>query len=101
MPSASRRLDRRAPRADAGEDLDTLFADAVSTPPGAAGLVFLPYLPGERAPIDDDRARGVFAGLSLIHGRGHLTRAALESGGFSTRQVAAPIRKQASASSDW
>ncbi len=77
-----------------GDDLDALFSDAASTPAGAAGLVFLPYLAGERAPMNDDRARGVFAGLSLIHGRGHLTRAVLESGGFALRQVAAPIREQ-------
>ncbi len=69
-----------------------LLQDAALTPPGAAGLVFLPYLAGERAPIDDDRARGVFAGLSLAHGRGHLARAVLEAGGFALRHVAQPIR---------
>ncbi len=76
------------------DDLESLLAEAASTPAGAAGLVFLPYLAGERAPIDDDRARGVFAGLSLVHGRGHLGRAVLESGGFALRHVAAPIRQQ-------
>ena len=79
-----------------GGDLaaDALLEEAEHTPPGAAGLVFLPYLAGERAPIDDDRARGVFAGLSLAHGRGHLTRAVLEAGGFALRHVAEPIREQ-------
>ena len=77
-----------------GDDLDGLLRAATSAPPGAAGLVFLPYLAGERAPIHDDRARGVFAGLSLAHGRGHLTRAVLEAGGFALRHVAEPIRAQ-------
>jgi xylulokinase len=77
-----------------GDDLDDLLRDATSTPAGAAGLVFLPYLAGERAPIDDERARGMFAGLSLAHGRGHLTRAVLESGGFALRHVAEPIRER-------
>ncbi|MCY7419446.1 MAG: hypothetical protein LH650_13325 [Chloroflexi bacterium] len=71
---------------------DALLQDAALTPPGAAGLVFLPYLAGERAPIHDARARGVFAGLGLAHGRGHLVRAVLEAGGFALRHVAQPIR---------
>jgi xylulokinase len=75
-----------------GAAAERLIHDAAQTPPGAAGLVFLPYLAGERAPIDDDRARGIFAGLGLGHGRGHLTRAVLEAGGFALRHVAQPIR---------
>jgi len=77
-----------------GAAADTLLAEAGAAPPGAAGLVFLPYLAGERAPIDDDRARGVFAGLSLAHRRGHLARAVLEAGGFALRHVAEPIRER-------
>jgi xylulokinase len=77
-----------------GPAVEELLADAWRTPPGAAGLVFLPYLAGERAPIHDDRARGVFAGLGLAHGRGHLARAVLEAGGFALRHVAEPIRAQ-------
>ena len=80
----------------------TCCAKRRDVPPGAAGLVFLPYLAGERAPIDDDRARGVFAGLSLAHGRGHLVRAVLEAGAFALRHVAEPIRgARASVSSGW
>jgi xylulokinase len=45
---------------------------------GADGLIFLPYLTGERTPHFDPNARGVFAGLSLSHGMGHLTRAVME-----------------------
>ena len=52
-----------------------------ATPPGADGLVFLPYLAGERSPIWDPQARGVLAGLTLGHGRGHIARAIVEAVG--------------------
>lgn len=68
-----------------------LIDEAFATPVGAEGLVFLPYLSGERAPIDDMRARGVLAGLSLGHGGAHITRAVLEAGGYALRHVAEPI----------
>jgi xylulokinase len=45
---------------------------------GAAGVVALPYLRGERTPVWDERARGVFFGIDLAHGRGHLYRALVE-----------------------
>lgn len=51
---------------------------AGSTPAGANGLIFLPYLLGERAPYWDPEARGVLFGLSLTHGRRHIVRATLE-----------------------
>ncbi|MBT2304647.1 hypothetical protein J7E70_29950 [Variovorax paradoxus] len=51
---------------------------ARDVPPGAEGLLFLPYLMGERSPIWDAKASGVFVGLGLHHGRGHLYRAVLE-----------------------
>ena len=51
---------------------------AQDLPPGAQGLLFLPYLMGERSPIWDARASGAFVGLSLHHGRAHLYRAVLE-----------------------
>lgn len=53
---------------------------------GAGGLVFLPYLLGERTPYMDSGARGAFVGLSLEHGRGHLTRAVMEGVALSLRQ---------------
>jgi xylulokinase len=71
---------------------DVLLEAAFEAPVGAAGLVFLPYLAGERAPIQDERARGVLAGLSLGHGRAHIARAVLEAGGYALRHVAEPIR---------
>ena len=71
--------------------IDELLVEAAQTAPGADGLVFLPYLAGERAPIWDDAARGMFFGLTLAHGRGHLVRAVLEAAGLAVRHVADPI----------
>ncbi len=51
---------------------------AQEIPPGAQGLLFLPYLVGERTPHMDPQARGVFLGLTPSHGRGHLVRAVME-----------------------
>lgn len=62
-----------------------LFAQAESIPPGANGLLLLPYFSGERTPINDTQARGVFAGLTLAHRREHLYRAVLESVAYGIR----------------
>ncbi len=70
---------------------ETLFAEAASVGPGADGLVFLPYLAGERAPVFDDSARGAFVGLTLAHGRPQLARAVLEGAALALRDVAQPI----------
>ena len=70
---------------------DELFAAAAATEPGADGLLFLPYLAGERAPIFDEQARGAFVGLTLGHGHGHLARAVLEGAAFAIRDVAEPL----------
>jgi xylulokinase len=56
-----------------------LTAEAEAVTPGSGGLVILPYYSGERTPLNDPYARGVIAGLSLAHGRGHLYRAILEA----------------------
>lgn len=70
---------------------DALLQEAAVTPPGAEGLVFLPYLAGERSPIWDPDARGVLAGLTLAHTRGHIARAILEASALAIRHVAAPM----------
>ena len=70
---------------------ETLLGEAAATPPGADGLVFLPYLAGERSPIWDPEARGVLAGLTLGHGRGHIARAIVEASALAIRHVAAPM----------
>ena len=66
---------------------ERLLASAAAVPPGAGGLLFLPYLHGERAPIWDAAARGVFFGLNGGHRHGHLVRAVLEGVAFSLRHV--------------
>ena len=68
-----------------GADYDTLVAEAADTPAGSEGLVFLPYLTGERTPHLDPLARGVFLGLTARHTRGHLTRALMEGVLFGLR----------------
>jgi xylulokinase len=60
---------------------------AASSPAGAGGLVFLPYLAGERAPVWDPHARGVFLGLSLETGREETARAIAEGTCFAIRDV--------------
>ena len=70
---------------------DQLFVEAASVPPGAEGLIFLPYMAGERAPIFDEDARGAFVGLTLAHRRAHLVRAVLEGAAFAMRHVAEPL----------
>ena len=68
-----------------------LIDEAAEVTPGADGLIFLPYLAGERSPIWDPEARGAFVGLTLQHGRAHLTRAVLEAAALAIRHVAEPI----------
>jgi xylulokinase len=63
----------------------TLFKGAASVPPGANGLLMLPYFSGERTPINDPHARGVIAGLSLSTTRADMYRAALESVAYGVR----------------
>jgi xylulokinase len=57
---------------------DVMIEHAQRVPAGCEGLLFLPYLSGERTPYADANARGVFSGLSLRHTRAHMTRAVLE-----------------------
>jgi len=66
-------------------DYDKLTERAGTAPPGSEGLVFLPYLTGERSPHLDPRARGVFFGLTSRHDLSHMTRAVMEGVAFSLR----------------
>lgn len=65
---------------------------AAATPPGAEGLVFLPYMNGERTPHADANARGVFFGLNPRHTRGHMVRAIMEGVVFGLRDSVEIIR---------
>ncbi len=62
-----------------GASIDALVAEAAAAPPGADGLLVLPYFAGERSPLFDPSARGVIAGLTLSHRRGHIARAIYEA----------------------
>ncbi len=66
-------------------DYDKLTERAATAPPGSEGLVFLPYLTGERSPHLDPHARGAFFGLTSRHDLGHMTRAVIEGVAFSLR----------------
>lgn len=68
-----------------GESFDELVASAAAIPPGSDGLLFLPYLTGERTPHPDPLARGAFVGLTVRHTRAHLTRAVLEGVAFGLK----------------
>jgi xylulokinase len=66
---------------------EALYELAAEAPAGAGGLIFLPYLAGERAPLWDPHARGVFQGLSLATGRAELARAVSEGVCFAILDV--------------
>ncbi len=68
-----------------GTDFGDLVAEAEHVPPGSDGLLFLPYLTGERTPYPDPDVRGSFVGLTVRHGRPHMTRAVLEGVAFGLR----------------
>ena len=78
----------------------TLAAEAAASPPGAKGLLMLPYFSGERTPLHDPDARGTFFGLNLTHTRGDMYRALIEGIAMGTAHVievcrevgAAPMR---------
>lgn len=68
-------------------EYETLFAEAETVAPGCDGLLFLPYILGERAPIWNAAARGVFFGLSIGHKREHLVRAVMEAVIFAVYSI--------------
>jgi xylulokinase len=70
--------------------MDKLAADV---PPGAERLIFLPYMMGERSPHPDPDCRGVFFGLSAMHGRPHLIRSVLEGVAFSQLECVEVFRE--------
>lgn len=65
--------------------LDQLNEIAQETPPGSDGVVFLPYMAGERSPIWDPNAKGVYYGLDFNKTKGHMVRAAMEGVAFSLK----------------
>ncbi len=75
-----------------GVTYDDLMTQAASVPPGAGGLLFLPYLTGERCPYPDPLARGAFVGLTSRHTRAYMTRALIEGVSFSLAQILTIVR---------
>jgi xylulokinase len=76
-----------------GAGYDELVEAASEVEPGAEGLIFLPYLSGERTPHLDPRARGAFFGLTARHGVPHMTRAVMEGVAFSLRDSLEIMRR--------
>ena len=66
---------------------DALLAETADIPAGSEGLLFLPYLSGERTPHPDPLARGAFVGLTARHTRAHMTRAVLEGVAFGLKDT--------------
>ncbi|MDI7275831.1 MAG: xylulokinase [Anaerolineae bacterium] len=64
---------------------EIMIAEAAQVPPGSEGLLFLPYLTGERTPYPDPNARGAFVGLTLRHNKAALVRAVLEGVAYGLR----------------
>jgi xylulokinase len=71
----------------AGQSYESLIAEAASASPGCDGLLWAPYLMGERTPYLDPAARGMLFGLTASHTRGHVIRAILEGVAFSLRDT--------------
>ena len=74
-------------------DFASLVEEAADVKPGSEGLVFMPYLSGERTPHADPDLRGAFVGLTLRHDRPYLTRAVLEGVAYGIRDNFALMRE--------
>jgi len=77
----------RVPAVEGQDPYELLTAEAATVPPGADGLLWAPYLMGERTPHLDPAARGVLAGLTAWHTRAHVIRAILEGVAFSLKDT--------------
>jgi xylulokinase len=92
MLSAAGSLEWFHDRLADGTSFDALVAEAGAWQPGVEGLLFAPYLAGERTPHADPDARGAFVGLQLRHDRGALVRAVLEGVAFGLRDALDAVR---------
>lgn len=72
---------------------DIMLEQAATTTPGAEGLIFIPYLTGERTPHRDPLARGAFVGLTVRHTQAHMTRAVVEAITYGLRDSLELIRR--------
>ena len=76
-----------------GTPYEELVSEAEQVGPGADGVLFLPYLSGERTPHADPNARAAFVGLALGHGRAALVRGVLEGAGYGLRDSLELLRE--------
>lgn len=76
------------------KDYENLFNNINSVPPGSDGLIFLPYLLGERAPVWDAKASALFFGIHYRHTQNHFLRAAVEGICFAIKDILEPIEKK-------
>lgn len=77
------------------DDLNSAIREALLLPPGAEGVICLPYLLGERAPVWDPHARGAFIGIQPQHTAMHFMRAMLEGVAFGLLSIAEALRETA------
>ncbi len=93
VPLPDERAGGRAALADgrAAEDIPRLLALAAEVPPGSDGLIFTPWLVGERTPVEDPWVRAGFHNLTLGATRGHLVRAVLEGVALNARWLAEAV----------
>lgn len=78
-------LENQVAELTGNDSFELLTEEAASVDPGSEGLIFLPYLDGERTPHRDADARGVFFGLSTRHGKSHVVRSVLEGVTYGLR----------------
>ena len=84
----------RKARKDPGLLYPEMLAEAAEAPPGCEGLLFLPYLTGERCPYADPDARGAWVGLTVRHNRSHLIRSVVEGITFGMRDQVEIMRSR-------
>ena len=80
--------------ADDHSPYESMESEAQEGGVGAAGLVFMPYLMGERAPIWDEDVRGAFLGIERIHGRKQFARSVFESTAYLTKALCDELEAQ-------
>ncbi|MDQ6844571.1 MAG: gluconokinase, partial [Bacteroidota bacterium] len=77
----------------ADSEYNTFFKEVAEAPAGSKGLLFLPYLFGERAPIWDEKSAGIFFGIKSFHNQSHFLRASMEGVCYGLKNILAIIEE--------